>query len=206
MAIAHSSLRAGASRNARTPAALLRRLLSDGAAGAAMEFALIVPVLLTFVLGIVEVAMVMFASSLLEGSVREAARYGITGYTLTGQSREAVILNIVKRYSAGMINMSKVKITYLTYKSFTNIGQPEPFNDANHNGKYDVGETFTDVNGNGKWDADMGKASTGGPGDVVVYTVAYDWPLLTGYLSGILGLKIPLRASYAVRNEPWGTP
>jgi Flp pilus assembly protein TadG len=194
---------------ARIIRSLIRRIrlaTRDDTAGAALEFALIAPILLTFVIGIVEVAMVLFASSLLEGSVREAARYGITGYTLTGQSRETVIRNIVQRHTAGMINMSKVKITYLTYKSFTNIGQPEPFNDANHNGIHDPGETYTDVNGNGKWDADMGSASTGGPGDVVVYTVSYDWPLITGYLSGILGVKIPLSASYAVRNEPWSTP
>jgi Flp pilus assembly protein TadG len=178
-------------------------LRSDDRGAAAMEFALVSPMLILFIVGIVEVAMILFVSALLEGSVREAARYGITGYTISGSSRIDIVRNIVASNTAGLVDMTKVTITSLTYKSFTNIGQPEPFNDANHNGVYDTGETFTDVNGNGKWDADMGAPGVGGPGDVVVYTVSYNWPLMTRYLSDLMGLSIPLSASYAVRNEPW---
>ncbi len=178
-------------------------LWRDSGAASAVEFAFIAPVMLLFVIGIVEVAMVLFTWTLLEGGVREAARYGITGYTLTGQSREQTMRAIVAKYSVGMIDMSKIAITSLTYKSFANIGQPEPFTDTNHNGTRDPGESYTDVNGNGKWDEDMGADGAGGPGDVVVYTVSYNWPLMTGYLADQMGLFIPLSASYAVRNEPW---
>jgi Flp pilus assembly protein TadG len=181
----------------------LTALRADERGGPAIEFAFIAPILLTFVIGIVEVAMTLFAWALLEGGVREAARYGITGYTVTGQSREAMVKAIVGKYSVGMFDLTKVKVTSLTYKTFTNIGQPEPFTDTNHNGTRDAGEAYTDVNGNGKWDADMGAPGVGGPGDVVVYTATYDWPLMTGYMSGVMALKIPLSASYAVRNEPW---
>jgi Flp pilus assembly protein TadG len=185
------------------PPAFLLQLWRDASAGAAVEFAFVAPVMLLFVIGIVEVAMVLFTWALLEGGVREAARYGITGYTLAGQTREQLMRAIVGKYTVGMVDMSKVTVTSLTYKSFANIGQPEPFNDANHNGTRDAGETYTDVNGNGKWDADMGASGAGGPGDVVVYTVSYNWPLMTGYLAQQMGLYIPLSASYAVRNEPW---
>jgi Flp pilus assembly protein TadG len=186
-----------------SPISLWGRLRADTAGAAAVEFAFIAPLLILFIVGIVEVAMIMFASALLEGSVREAARYGITGYTITGSSREAVVRNIVANDTVGMIDMSRVTITSLTYKSFTNVGQPEPYTDSNHNGKHDANEAYTDVNGNGKWDADMGAPGVGGPGDVVVYTVSYNWPLITGYLSDLMGLTIPLSSSYAVRNEPW---
>jgi Flp pilus assembly protein TadG len=179
------------------------RLRRDQRGAAAVEFALVSPLLILFVVGIVEVAMILFVSALLEGSVREAARYGITGYTVSGASRIDTVRGIVAANTAGMIDMSKVTITSLTYSSFTNIGQPEPFDDANGNGIHDTGESYTDVNGNGKWDPDMGAPGVGGPGDVVVYTVSYNWPLLTGYLSDLMGLNIPLSSSYAVRNEPW---
>lgn len=105
--------------------------------------------------------------------------------------------------------MDEVQIQYLVYDSFENIGQPEPFTDQEPmNGVYDQGEPFTDVNGNTTWDADMGAAGVGGPGEVVVYTVSYDWPLLTGMLHSWMGTdgKVPLRASVAVRNEPYGSP
>jgi Flp pilus assembly protein TadG len=182
----------------------LGRLARDCAGGAAVEFAFVAPLLLLFMLGIIEVAMILFATSLLEASVREAARYGITGYTYAGVSRESVIRSIVANDTVGLIDVSKLTVSSLTYKTFTDIGQPEPFTDKNHNGKWDPGEAYTDINGNGQWDADMGASGAGGPGDVVLYTVSYQWPLITGYLSDIMGLHIPLSASYAVRNEPWG--
>ncbi len=180
-----------------------RRLRRDTRGAAAVEFAFIAPMLILFLVGIVEVAMVLFASALLEGSVREAARYGLTGYAVNGVSRVQMVRNIVAGYTDGMIDMKRVTVTTLTYKSFTNVGQPEPYTDSNHNGKHDANEPYTDVNGNGKWDADMGATGVGGPGDVVVYTVSYNWPLMTGYLSDLMGLTIPLSSSYAVRNEPW---
>ena len=94
----------------------------------------------------------------------------------------------------------------LIYPSFGDIGGPEPFVDsAPANGAYDVGETFTDVNGNGVWDPDMGAAGAGGPGDVVVYRLSYDWSLLTPVLAGVIGEagRVRLAASVVVRNEPY---
>jgi len=65
-----------------------------------------------------------------------------------------------------------------------------------------------DSNGNGEWDADMGLAGLGGPNDIVVYTLRYDWPLMTELLRPLLGAdgEFPLKASIAVRNEPFGVP
>ncbi len=170
-----------------------------------VEFALIAPTLMLFVMGIIEVAMVLFVSMLLEGSVREAGRYGITGYVYQGFDRIAIIRNIVEQNTIGLVDMKKVKIETLTYQSFSAIGKPEPFSDTNGNGQRDSGEAFNDVNGNGKWDEDMGVNGAGGPGDIVIYTITYDWPLLTTFLGDLMGRAgiIQLRASYAVRNEPW---
>lgn len=183
----------------------LRRLGRDRDGATIIEFALVMPILLLFVIGILEVAMILFVSSLLEGSVREAARYGITGYVHEGVDRIGVIRRIVQENTIGLVDMDKVKIDTITYRSFSAIGQPEPFNDTNGNGQWDAGESFNDVNGNGKWDADMGAAGAGGPSDIVVYTLTYDWPMLTSYMDDLLGRAgvIRLRASYAVRNEPW---
>jgi hypothetical protein len=64
---------------------------------------------------------------------------------------------------------------------------------------------FVDVNGNGQWDDDMGKAGLGNPGDVVVYTVTYPWPIMTPLMKPIIGNSITLTARSVVRNEPYGT-
>jgi len=182
------------------------RLLRRNEEGATIvEFALIAPTLMLFVMGIIEVAMVLFVSMLLEGSVREAGRYGITGYVYQGFDRIAIIRKIVEENTIGLVDMEKVKIETLTYQSFSAVGQPEPFSDTNGNGQRDAGEPFNDVNGNGTWDDDMGVNGAGGPGDIVVYTITYDWPLLTTFLGDLMGRAgiMQLRASYAVRNEPW---
>lgn len=182
------------------------RLLRRNEEGATIvEFALIAPTLMLFVMGIIEVAMVLFVSMLLEGSVREAGRYGITGYVYQGFDRIAIIRKIVEQNTIGLVDMEKVKIETLTYQSFSAVGQPEPFSDTNGNGQRDAGEAFNDVNGNGTWDDDMGVNGAGGPGDIVVYTITYDWPLLTTFLGDLMGRAgiMQLSASYAVRNEPW---
>ena len=170
-----------------------------------VEFALIAPTLMLFVMGIIEVAMVLFVSTLLEGSVREAGRYGITGYVYQGFDRIAIMRKIVEQNTIGLVDMDKVKIETLTYQSFSAVGQPEPFSDTNGNGQRDAGEAFNDVNGNGTWDDDMGVNGAGGPGDIVIYTITYDWPLLTTFLGDLMGRAgiMQLSASYAVRNEPW---
>ena len=182
-----------------------KRAGRDDGGASIVEFALVAPTLVLFVIGVIEVAMILFVNTLLEGSVREAARYGITGYVMQGFDRSEIIRNIVSQNTIGLVDMDRLELETITYPSFSAIGKPEPFTDTNGNGTRDGGEAYNDVNGNGQWDAQMGVADAGGPGDIVVYTITYDWPLLTTFLGDLLGRNglIKLRASYAVRNEPW---
>jgi len=183
-----------------------RRLRSNDTGASTLEFGFVAPVLVFAVLGIMELGMILFVTSLLEGSVRMAARFGITGYAPASVSREQQIRDILEQNTAGLIDMTKVTFTQYVYENFSDIGKPEPYvDDSPANGNYDPGETYQDVNGNGQWDSDMGIAGVGGPGAVVVYRVGYDWPLLTPFLADILGTggKIPLSASIVVRNEPF---
>jgi hypothetical protein len=62
---------------------------------------------------------------------------------------------------------------------------------------------FIDINGNGSWDADMGQAGLGNPGDVVVYTVSYPWPIVTPIISAIIGSTYTITTRTVVRNEPY---
>ena len=164
------------------------------------------PILILSVLGIIELGMILFVTSLLEGSVRSAARFGITGYSPTGISREERVLQILEENTAGLVDMDTVVFTQTVYPSFDSIGSPEPYvDDSPANGAYDAGEEFQDINGNGQWDSDMGVDGVGGPGDVVVYTVRVDWQLLTPMLAPFIGDGgvLPLSASIVVRNEPF---
>ena len=183
----------------------LARLIRGRRGVTAVEFALIAPICMTLICVFIDLSMVMFITNVMEGGLREASRYAITGYLETGKTREQKIAEIVKDHSYGLIQESDVTIIYKIYPSFEDVGKPEPFVDGNGNGQYDSGESFTDVNKNGQWDADMGAAGVGGPGDIVAYTVEYKWTLWTPLASEIWGDggRITLNATIAVRNEPY---
>lgn len=171
----------------------------------AVEFALVAPVCFTLVCIFIDLSMVMFITNVMEGGLREASRYAITGYIEPGKTREQKIAEIVKDHSYGFIAAADITVTYKIYPSFADVGKPEPFVDSNSNGQFDAGEPFTDINSNGQWDADMGKAGVGGPGDIVAYIVEYKWQLWTPLASELWpnnGL-VTLSATIAVRNEPY---
>ncbi len=175
----------------------------DGSA--AIEFSFTAPLLIATMVAIMEFSMILFLNAVLEGSLRDAARFGITGFTPTGLNREDVIVDKVQTATLGLVPITAANITTLAYSDFSEVGQPEPYIDDNPaNGQYDSGESFTDVNGNGQWDADMGTPGLGGACDVVVYRVETQWSLMLGLLASSVGQNIALKASTAVRNEPYG--
>ena len=182
--------------------ALLARLRRCRAGSSAVEFAIILPVLLLFVVGSIEMAIVLFIGSSIEAAVMEASRYGVTKPE-EGVSRADRVLEIVEARTYGMLDMDRVDLDTLVYGDFDDIGKPEPFEDDNGNKSYDAGETYSDINGNGEWDADMGEAGLGVGGDVVVYRLEYAWGVITPLMQRILGESVTHVSSVAVRNEPF---
>jgi Flp pilus assembly protein TadG len=176
---------------------------NDGSA--AIEFSFTAPLLIMTIVAIMEFSMILFLNASLEGSLRDAARFGSTGFTPEGVNREDVIISKIKAATLGLVAIDADHVTTLVYTDFSEVGQPEPFtDDSPANGVYDVGELYNDVNGNGQWDSDMGTPGLGGACDVVVYRIHTEWKLLLGLLASTIGNPISLDASTAVRNEPYG--
>jgi len=175
----------------------------DGAA--AVEFALIAPVLLLFTIGIIEMSFLMLTQNMMESATFAAARTGKTGFTEAGESREQSIRDALEDLAGTVMDVNQISIDSKTYNEFGDVGKPEPFIDANANGTRDSGENFTDINGNGTYDTDMGSSGLGGAGEVVVYTVSYPWHLTTPLLSLIFGQNgiVNLTARTVVKNEPF---
>jgi Flp pilus assembly pilin Flp len=186
------------------------RLWRDRDGAAALEFALVLPPLCLILVGMFEMAMVTFCQASMEGALREAARYGMTGQEeATVDERKDKILEIVDRYTLGLFNIDDATVTTKIYSDFNDAGGAElaePLTyDANGDGVYNPGtDEYQDVNGNGQYDNprdDAGEAA-----EIVEYTVEYDWPLMTPFIGRIMGNaqhKIPLKASIVLRNEPW---
>jgi Flp pilus assembly protein TadG len=171
-----------------------------------VEFAFLAPLFIGLLCAIMEFSGIMFVQAILEGSAREASRYGLTGFTSGGVSREDQILAIVKDHTYGIVDMDKLQMETLVYENFADVGEPEPFTDENGNGVWDNDEPYTDINGNGTWDPDMGAAGLGGPGDVVVYRMSYDWSIMIPLFRPFFGDAVTLRSNIAVRNEPFTPP
>jgi hypothetical protein len=186
----------------RSPRRICPATLGEGGS-AIVEFALVAPIFLGLMLAILEFSGIMFVQTLLEGGAREASRYGITGQQPDGVSRDEMILQIVGENSFGIIDMDELVMETKVYGSFDEVGQPEPFTDENDNDAWDEGEPYTDSNGNGSWDDDMGAAGLGGPGEVVVYEMSYDWPIMIPWFQPFFGDHVTLEANIAVRNEPF---
>jgi Flp pilus assembly protein TadG len=186
----------------RSVARLLRRLWQARDGSALVEFAFVGPVLVTSFVATMEIGMVLTTQALMEGAVRDAARYGVTGQN--DAERLAIIGDIIADRTIGLVDIEDAQIEILTYGSFDDVGAPEPFVDAApYNGVYDPGENYTDINSNGQWDPDQGKSGAGDASEVVVYRILYDAPSLTGLVDDLIGAPISLTASIAVRNEPW---
>ncbi len=185
-----------------------RHFLGSGEGTSALEFAFAAPIVLLAVAGIIDLMMVLFVSSLMEGGLQSASRLGRTGFQPSGITRLEAVKQAVADATIGLVDMDQATITTRVYPCFDSIGQPEPYVDANTSGAYDPGEDYTDVNGNGQWDPDMAGAGLGGPGSVVMYDIAYEWAALTPLIGKIFGPNgtIPMTVSVAVRNEPFGSP
>ncbi|MEM7222692.1 MAG: TadE/TadG family type IV pilus assembly protein [Pseudomonadota bacterium] len=184
----------------------LRRFGACREGAAVVEFAFVIPLLLTFIVGIMELARITLVISLLEGGLREASRFGITGLEADDNAtREQQILGLINHHGAGLFQVDQSNLSTLIYPNFALIGDPEPYTDSNGNGTYDAGEPFTDINCNSKWDPDMGRAGLGVGGEIVLYKIDYPLDLMLGFLGDAIGDdgKLDLEASVAVRNEPF---
>lgn len=170
-----------------------------------MEFVFVAPVLVTLIIASMEFGTIMLTSTLMEASLREAARFGITGQQVQNSTRLEEIIRIIDERTLGLVDMDQANVEVLVYPSFSDIGRGEDYVDGNANGVYDLGETFTDENANGVWDVDVGAAGSGESGDIVVYRLRYDWQVMTPMATHFIGTdgSIGLNASIVVRNEPW---
>jgi hypothetical protein len=182
----------------------LRLLAAEKRGSAAVQFALIAPVLLLLIVGSFEYAVVMFVSGTLESAVLEASRYGATGYEEGGGSRMDRIRAMITDRTLGIVNGATADIDTYVFPNFGSITAPEPFTDLNGNGKWNGGEPFVDLNGNGSRDSGGGAPGPGDACEVVLYVVTYQTQSITGLLRAVMG-RITHHASVAVRNEPFGS-
>ena len=186
-------------------------LRTDEQGVAAIEFAVVAPVMIVMLFGIMELGYLAYAKSSLESGVLEAAR--ASRVTDCPEDNPALIEEaLLSRMSE--VRSSDGEPPVLTVSSyggnFSNVGSPEPFNDIDGNGVFDAGEPYTDINGNAQWDADMGSGNYGALGEVVQFSASYNvasfFPMLSFLRPGGED-DYAIEATTVIRNEPvWDAP
>ena len=170
-----------------SPRRFVRR--QDGAV--AVEFGLILLPFLALMFGIMETALVFFADQTLETAVADSARLIMTGQAQAQNLNATTFKNVVCSRIYGLFDCPNgVYVNVKTYSSFGSITYTPPL----------------DANGN-LVSSNFGYAP-GGPGDIVVVQLFYQWPIYVSLmnlskLSNMSGNKRLLVATAAFRNEPY---
>jgi Flp pilus assembly protein TadG len=168
---------------------ILRRFRRNRRGSAAVEFALVAPIFFAVLFAIFELALVFFASQILETVAQDQARLILTGQAQTGavtqdQFKTTFCTKLVTMFDCA----NGVKIDVRSYPAFAGVNIAEPI---------DSSKAFID---------DM-KWCPGKDGDVVVVRVFYPWPVfITGLgfnLTNMVGNKRLLTATVAFQNEPF---
>jgi Flp pilus assembly protein TadG len=179
---------AAVKRVARLDAA--RRLVRHQEGAAAVEFGLVAAPFLALVFAIIETAVVFFAGQALETAAADSARLIMTGQAQMQGFDQAKFKQEVCARIYGMFNCDgSFYVDVKKHTSFASIGTAKPI----------------DANGNLQT-GDFGY-QPGGPGDIVVVRLMYQWPvyvsLLGLNLSDMSGGKRLLLSTLAFRNEPY---
>lgn len=179
---------------------LLRRLRRDNSAVTIVEFAMVAPVMLLLLLGLFDLGYRAYASSVLQGSLHDAARMATVG----GFSMTQIDARVKTRLS-NFATRSTVTTAAASYYEFSGVSQPEKVvGDTVPLNSYNAGDCFEDVNGNNAYDTDRGRGGTGNADDIVRYrvTISFQRIFPLGYLLGWPNTQT-LTQETVLRNQPF---
>lgn len=176
------------------------RILRDQRGATIVEFAIIIPVLITLLAMSLELAYRTYLGAVIQGALLEAARSASVG-NKTGPEIDTVVKNRV----AVLSNAANVKsIDKQSSFNFSNVGKPEKItSDTDPIGVYNATDCYEDANNNSVYDRTQ-NTGLGTADDIVRYTVTVEYPNImpVNKLVG-WGTKQTIIASTVLRNQPF---
>jgi len=154
----------------------------------AVEFALVAAPFLALLIAVLETLLVFFAQQVLQTATTEASRLIMTGQAQTAGTTAAQFQADVCADTAAFFTCSGIYVNVQTFTSFSSVSMLNPLQNGNFNsGSMNYG--------------------TGGPGDIELVQVFYQWPVVLGplgfNLSNMSGNNRLLVATAVFRNEPY---
>lgn len=165
------------------------------------EFALIAPVMVLTLVGIFDLSYNMYAKTMIEGAVLDAARDStIESYANNPAALDANVTDMIN----DIVPDAALTFSRSAYTNYSDVGQAEEFSDTNNDGSCNNNEVFVDVNGNGLWDADRSQDNSSGARDAVLYEVSatYDRAFPLARLIN-LEQEVTVQAKTVLRNQPF---
>lgn len=141
-----------------------------------VEFALISPVLFLLLMGIIEIGLIMYTFTVMEGVTNFGARIGKTGFTPEGTDRADYLrTNILARLNTTLIDPHKIQIRVTRTSTWDDAGPVCPPD----------GDCF-----------DPGEG-----GQIVLYESRYPWTFFTPLVGTLFPDPLWITAVTPVRNE-----
>jgi Flp pilus assembly protein TadG len=166
----------------------LRRFAASTGAATVVEFALVAAPFCALLIAILQTALVFFAQQVLQTATTEAARLVMTGQAQNQNLTAAQFQQDVCGFAPALFTCSSLYVNVQTFASFSGMAQMSPLQ-------------------SGQFNSNLMNYSTGGPGDVVLLQVFYQWPIVLGplgfNLSNMSGNNRLLVGTAVFRNEPY---
>jgi Flp pilus assembly protein TadG len=164
-----------------------RRFGRNRTGSAAVEFAMLAPVLCALLFAILETAIIFFADQYLETLTQDGARFIQTGQAQNGNYTQAQFQSYICSQVAALFSCGNIYVNVQSFSSFETLTATCPIN----NGTFVNNMVY----------------NPGGPGSVVIVQLFYKWPqFVTGLGYNITNLNGGYRllcTTAAFRNEPY---
>jgi Flp pilus assembly protein TadG len=177
---------------------LLRRIARETDGVTLVEFAMILPALLLLIFGTLELGWRIYASSVVQGALHEAARRATVG-DLTNTQIDAIVRQRLAQFSHAATIVTSTK----SYDDFSQVATPERItSDTAPVGQFNVGDCYEDFNN--QYDLDRGRTGLGNADDIVRYQVTLSYPRLFPF-AGLAGLSTTetITSETVLRNQPY---
>jgi len=173
----------------------LRRLLRRCGGAVALEYALLLPVFMYLLVGIVEMAMLFYTTTVVDGAVADAGRQIRTGQAqLSGDTLTTFQTKLCDSLGS-VYDCNSMTFNVQTFGSFATVSMPTVKLDADGN--------LVDENGN----PIALPFNAGGAGEITVVRVIYSWsfftPLIGMLMTGSTSTTKLLSSTAMFRNEPY---
>jgi Flp pilus assembly protein TadG len=179
----------GPSQTDKDLRARIRRFLTCTRGATAVEFALVAAPFFALLIAVLQTALIFLAQQVLQTATTEAARLVMTGQAQTQNLTASQFQQDVCGFASALFTCSDIYVNVQTFTSFSGMTQMSPLQQ------------------NGQFSSSGLSYSAGGPGDIVLLQVFYQWPIVLGplgfNLSNMSGKNRLLVGTAVFRNEPY---